>query len=150
MCSTPCCAVLCRAGVEDLEALAAQPQRTTLSLSQLVVLLEADQIALSRRQRRTIAETLATTAGRLRAGGDLAVRTGGLTGRSAMRMQAPMRKRFQVRQAHHGVDLTPSLCACARCVHADVATGSRSALCCGMFVSMSAPCEVLARRRARA
>ncbi len=62
--------------MEDLEALAAQPQRTTLSLSQLVVLLEADQIALSRRQRRTIAETLATTAGRLRAGGDLAVRAG--------------------------------------------------------------------------
>ncbi len=62
-------AALCCAGVEDLEALAAQPQRTTLSLSQLVVLLEADQIALSRRQRRTIA-------GRLRAGGDLAVRAG--------------------------------------------------------------------------
>ena len=45
-----------------------------LSLARLVELMEADQITLARRQRRTIAETLATTAGRLRSGGDLTAR----------------------------------------------------------------------------
>ncbi len=45
-----------------------------LSLARLVELMEADQITLARRQRRTIAETLATTAGRLRLGGDLTAR----------------------------------------------------------------------------
>ena len=60
--------------MEDASAGADGPQRTSLSLAQLVALLEADQIALARRPRRTVAETLATTAGRLRSGGDLAVR----------------------------------------------------------------------------
>lgn len=60
--------------MEDASAGAAGPQRTSLSLAQLVALLEADQIALARRPRRTVAETLATTAGRLRSGGDHAVR----------------------------------------------------------------------------
>lgn len=64
-----------RAGVETPSASTNAQQRTMLSLARLVELMEADQITLARRQRRTIAETLATTAGRLRLGGDLTART---------------------------------------------------------------------------
>ncbi|KAK9835390.1 hypothetical protein WJX81_006845 [Elliptochloris bilobata] len=102
------------AGVEDASVETSEPQRTALTLAQLVALLDADQITLARRQRRTVAETLATTAGRLRSGGDLteAMRYAML----AMRLAPTLgRAHYQVACTHEAAGrIAPALDAARR------------------------------------